>query len=205
VGEGKSAVFCLSLTLTMLPRAKIIFLDRDGVINKFPGRGRYVESERSFKFISGSVSAIRRLTQAGFTIFVISNQGGVAKKLYSKDTLRRMTAKMLKKINGYGGKIRKVFYCTHLREDNCPCRKPKTAMIKKALKLVKGNIDRKNSYLIGDDTLHDITMGKKARLKTILVLSGKERLSQQPGWALQPDLIFKNLLQAAHFILKNNA
>lgn len=185
-------------------KKKVIFLDRDGVINKFPGRGKYVTSLRNFKFIPGSLAAIKKLTQAGFIIFVISNQAGVAKGYYSRQTLKKITTKMLERIKKEGGKIKRVLYCTHLKEDNCPCRKPKIAMIEKALSPLKAAIDQKSSYLIGDDTFYDITMGRKAHLKTILVLSGKEKLIHKPGWTLKPDYIFKNLLEAANFILKNN-
>ncbi len=185
-------------------KKKVIFLDRDGVINKFPGRGRYVTNLRNFKFIPGSLAAIKKLTKAGFTIFVISNQAGVAKGLYSRQALKTITTKMLAGIRKEGGKIKGVLYCMHSKEDNCPCRKPKIALIEKALKFAKLSLERKNSYLIGDDTLHDITMGRKAHLTTILVLSGKEKLIHKPSWALKPDYVFKNLFQAADFILRNN-
>lgn len=180
-------------------------MDRDGVINKFPGRGKYVTNLREFRLISSSISAIKRLTQNGFLIFVISNQAGVAKKLYSMKTLNAMTAKMLKKIQLSGGKISKVIYCLHRYDENCSCRKPKTVMIRQALKTINFKIDRKNSYLIGDDIGRDILMGKNARLKTILVLSGREKIQERASWRVKPDYIFKNLSQAARFIININA
>lgn len=187
----------------MIRKSKVVFLDRDGVINRFPGYGKYVTNWRSFKFIPGSLLAIKRLTQGGFVIFVISNQAGVAKGFYSRETLQDITSRMLKRIRLSGGKVNKVLYCRHLPEDNCPCRKPKTAMITRALKTLPAGIDRAHSYLIGDDTLHDITMGKRARLRTILVLSGRERLQGRPSWTLRPNYVFKNLLEASRFILKS--
>jgi len=54
---------------------KIIFLDRDGVINKYPGDRKYVTSLKGFKLLRGSVNAIKSLSEAGYAIFVISNQG----------------------------------------------------------------------------------------------------------------------------------
>ncbi len=182
----------------------VVFLDRDGVINKFPGRGRYIASLKEFKFIPGSLEAIRSLTQAGFEIFIISNQAGVAKKIYSRATLKKMTAKMLKMIEKAGGKIRKVLYCLHRESDNCPCRKPKIALITKALKFLSEPIDRRHSYLVGDDIARDILMGKNARLSTILVLSGREKIRERSHWQIQPDCVVKNLSQAARFIINNS-
>ena len=74
---------------------KVVFLDRDGVINEFPGNGSYVTKVKDFHFIPGAVEAIHELTQSGHKIFVISNQAGVGKGVYSFDKLKRIDAKHL--------------------------------------------------------------------------------------------------------------
>ncbi|MBU2541407.1 MAG: HAD-IIIA family hydrolase [Candidatus Omnitrophica bacterium] len=186
-------------------KKKVIFLDRDGVINRYPGRRKYVTSLRSFKLIPGSLRAIKKLTEAGFIIFIISNQAGVAKKIYTKAALKAITHKMLLNIKRAGGSIRKVLYCTHLPETNCACRKPKTASVKKAMQSLDSRIDRTSSYLIGDDIAKDIVMGKRSHLKTILVLSGRDRRRVMAKRSGRPDYVFKNLLEATKFILKTNA
>lgn len=173
---------------------KIIFLDRDGVINKYPGDRNYVTRLKDFKFLKGSISAIKRLTKAGFKIYVISNQAGVSKKLYSKETLDIMTEFMLKKIREAGGKIEKVFYCTHPKNADCKCRKPKTGLLKKAVKGKK--IDLNQSYFIGD-SLKDIIAGKTFGCKTILVLCGREKLKNSMLWEATPDFIAKSLYDAS--------
>ena len=61
----------------------VVFLDRDGVINQFPGNGNYVTKVKEFHFIPGSLDAIRELTEMGYTIFIISNQAGVGKGLFT--------------------------------------------------------------------------------------------------------------------------
>ncbi|MEW6008941.1 MAG: HAD-IIIA family hydrolase [Candidatus Omnitrophota bacterium] len=188
----------------MANRKKVIFLDRDGVINKFPGKYKYITTWKLFKFIPGSIEAIKRLTHAGFILFVISNQAGVTKRLYSKATLNLISKKMLERIKKAGGKIKKVLYCIHLDEDGCDCRKPKIGMIRRALVTLGSRVDRKNSYVIGDNSQHDIKMGKRAKFKTILVLSGREKLADAKVASQRPDYIFKNLLEAANFILKAN-
>ena len=113
---------------------KVVFIDRDGVINQYPGDTRYVNCWQEFCFLPNSKSALRRLTEAGYKIFIISNQAGVAKGIYSEDTLNEITKKMLTELDESGTKICGVYYCIHRDEDNCSCRKPKAGLLEKALK-----------------------------------------------------------------------
>jgi D-glycero-D-manno-heptose 1,7-bisphosphate phosphatase len=181
---------------------KVAFLDRDGVINRYPGDTLYVTSWKEFKFIPGSLEALSKLTQAGFNIFIISNQAGVAKGIYSQESLDDMTSRMLKEIQKNKAKIRDVFYCTHTDADNCDCRKPKTGLIEKALETLDlKDINLNSTYFIGD-SIRDVQTGKKSGLKTILVLSGKEKIENKANWKETPDHIAKNLNEAVDFILK---
>lgn len=178
---------------------KIIFLDRDGVINKYPGDRNYVKNLKEFKFLRGSLTAIRMLSNAGFNLYVISNQAGVSKKLYSKKTLDLLTRYMLKNVNKAGGKIRQVLYCTHSKDADCECRKPNTGLLDRAVKGKK--IDLARSYFIGD-SIKDVQAGRRFGCKTILVLSGREKLNNAPNWETAPDFIAKSLSDAAKKIVK---
>ena len=88
---------------------KLVFLDRDGVINEFPGNGKYVTKLKEFHFIPGSLEALRTLTKGHFTIFIISNQAGVSKGVYTKEKLSHITRNMLDKIRQAGAGSRKFF------------------------------------------------------------------------------------------------
>ena len=178
---------------------KAIFLDRDGVINRYPGDLKYVTSQKEFRFLPNAKKAIALLYKNGFRLFVISNQAGVGKGLYSQQTLDKITANMLSEIKKQDGAIERVYYCTHRSEENCPCRKPKAGLIKKALKGY--SIEIRKSYFIGD-TIRDVNTAKAAGCKSILLLCGKEKLSNCKNWESKPDLVFKSLLEAAHFIIK---
>ena len=103
---------------------KVVFLDRDGVINEFPGNGNYVTRLKDFRFIPGSLEALRLLTQEGYAIFVISNQAGVSKGVYTQNKLNHITRNMLRDVRRAGARIEKVFYCTHRSDAGCDCRKP---------------------------------------------------------------------------------
>ncbi len=180
---------------------KIVFLDRDGVINEFPGNGNYVTKVKEFHFISGALEALKRLKENGYTVFVISNQAGVGKGIYSQDKLDRITRRMITQVSRSGGQIRKAYYCTHRTEDGCDCRKPNIGSIRAALSVLKKPITHAvHGYFVGDTEV-DIAAGKNAGCKTIFVLSGMNDLGILRSWKVQPDHIAKDLLEATDIIL----
>ncbi len=184
---------------------KVVFLDRDGVINEFPGNGNYVTKVKDFRFLPRSLQAIRSLTEQDYKIFVVSNQAGVGKGVYSQNKLNRITRFMLQRVERNEGKIRKVFYCTHKSDHGCDCRKPGIGSIKKAFQLMKRPIAlAKHSFFIGD-TESDIQAGLKAGCQTIFVLSGREDKSMMKKWSIKPHFVAQDLWEATHIILNPKA
>lgn len=184
---------------------KVVFLDRDGVINKFPGNGNYVTKVKDFHFIPGSLEAISSLTQTNHKIFVISNQAGVGKGLYSLDKLRAIDACMVRAVEKAGGRIRKSFYCTHRSDAGCDCRKPGIGLLKKALKVLNKTIVHAQKAFFVGDTEGDIKTGHNAGCKTIFVLSGREDRRYMRKWTVKPDFIVKDLKTAAQVIQNENS
>lgn len=174
---------------------KIVFLDRDGVINKDPGFGGYVTCWEEFQFLPRALKALRKLNQAGYKTIIISNQAGVAKGLYTLEDLDEITKNMLDEIKKAGGEICSVHYCPHKDEDNCSCRKPKTGLFSQALR--GSSIDFSKTYFIGDHS-RDMLAGKSIGCKTIFVLSGNTRLEDLD---VQPDFVAKDLLEAVESIV----
>lgn len=179
---------------------KAIFLDRDGVINKYPGDKKYVTSWKEFHFLPKAKSAIAKLCRKKFAMFIISNQAGVGKGIYSQEKLDLITKNMLEGIKKSGGKINAVYYCTHRKTVRCPCRKPKSGLIDIARK--RFPITLSGSFFIGD-TIRDVLTARAAGCKSVLVLSGKEKLSNRKKWKVKPDFIFRDLFSAAEFILNS--
>lgn len=180
---------------------KIIFLDRDGVINKAAMEG-YIENWEDFEFLPSALEALRILAENDYRIFVVSNQSGVAKGLYTLEDLENITRRMNKIVQQHGGKIEDVVYCPHRDEDDCDCRKPKPGMLYKLEEKYNLDIDKGNTFYIGDSK-SDIEAGKRFGLKTILLLCGKtnkeEKLQQ---WEYEPDYIREDLLDAVKNVLR---
>lgn len=185
-----------------MKKEKVIFLDRDGVINKDPGgwtEHSYVTRWEDFHFLPGAREAIKKLRDNGYRIVIVSNQAGVAKGFYSEKALDGINSKMVKEIEASGGKIARVYYCIHQDSDKCDCRKPNTGMFKKAAREL--GFDIEGAYFIGDGRM-DVEAGKKAGLKTALLLCGKTSPEAIGAWEVKPDFIFPDLLTAVNFIMK---
>jgi D-glycero-D-manno-heptose 1,7-bisphosphate phosphatase len=178
---------------------KAVFLDRDGVINRYPGDKKYVTSLRAFRFLPLAKKAIALLHREGYLLFVVSNQAGVGKGVYSQKTLDAITTHMLRAVAHAGGSIEKVYYCTHLPDAGCACRKPRDGAIKDILKHYP--LDLKKAFFVGD-TIRDVETARSAGCKAILVFSGKEKPGENFGWRVKPDFACKNLFEAAKIILK---
>jgi D-glycero-D-manno-heptose 1,7-bisphosphate phosphatase len=184
---------------------KVVFLDRDGVINEFPGNGNYVTKIKDFHFIPGALEAVESLTKSGHKIFIISNQAGVGKGVYSLNKLKRIDRHMLKHVEAAGGKIRKSFYCTHRSDAGCDCRKPGIGLLKRALRSLNKTISHaQKAYFVGD-TEGDIKTGHNAGCKTIFVLSGRENRRYMRKWDVKPDFIVKDLGAAVSIIQNENS
>jgi D-glycero-D-manno-heptose 1,7-bisphosphate phosphatase len=182
---------------------KYVFLDRDGVINldgeiKGADTG-YITNWEDFEFVPGVLEAIKAFNAAGYSGVVISNQQCVGKGLMSQEELSSLTVEMIAGIEDGGGKIAGAFFCTHLKEDNCDCRKPRTGLFK----IAKKDLDIKSlegQYFIGDSE-RDIQAGQSAGLKTILVLTGKSTRQDADKFKYKPDHICKDLLEAHRIIV----
>lgn len=183
---------------------KVVFIDRDGVINRFPGPGHYVTKVKDFHFIPGSLQAIAELTKEGFVIFVISNQAGVGRGTFSQKKLDQIDAYLHRQVKRAGGKIQKSFYCTHHPDVGCDCRKPGILNVRNAALSIKKRLsDLKKSFFIGDAGL-DIKTGQNAGLQTILVLSGKSTAKEVLNEGIKPDYVVANLQDAVKMVLDEN-
>ncbi len=101
---------------------KLIILDRDGVINE--DSDQYIKHPDEWIAIPGSLQAIARLHQAGWTVAVASNQSGLARGYFDVATLASIHQKLRRELAQLGGTIDAFFVCPHGPGDGCTCRKP---------------------------------------------------------------------------------
>jgi len=148
---------------------KVVFLDRDGVINKKIENG-YVLDWKDFKFLPDVDKAIKLLNDKDIPVIVISNQACVGKGLITIDKLNDINNRMVRELGGKGVWIDDVFVCPHKKEDNCDCRKPKVGLFRQAAE--KHDIDFKGSWFIGDSS-EDVEAGKSAGTNTYLLNKGE--------------------------------
>ena len=175
-----------------------IFLDRDGVINVCPVR-RYISSWKEFRFVPGTLAALRTLARRGETVVVVSNQSGVGRGAVSTAELQVITRNMMRAIRRAGGRVQAVYYCPHRPEESCRCRKPKIGMLKAASR--RFSIDLARSFVIGDHET-DVRMGRAAGCRTVLVLSGRCDRAAAKRFSVSADRIAGNLGEAVRWILQ---
>ncbi len=107
---------------------KLLILDRDGVINQ--DSDDYIKSLAEWIPIPGAITAIARLSKAGWTLAVATNQSGIARGYYDLVTLESMHARLRELVAEQGGELGMVVYCPHGPDDGCDCRKPKPGMLR---------------------------------------------------------------------------
>ncbi len=195
----------------MMQRQKTaaVFLDRDGTINVDSG---YPDSAEKIELLPGVIEAVRQLNDLGANVFIVTNQSGVARGIMTEETVRRINLNVRRRFAEKGAMIVKAYYCPHHPEGiveayrkRCLCRKPMPGLINLAAD--EHNVDLQRAVMVGDK-LSDIGAGKKAGVKTVLVLTGEGEASKKKAAALskenQPDQVADDLLAAVKIIEDNN-
>ena len=144
---------------------KAVFLDRDGVIIK--ERGEYNYLPEHLLFVDGIEEALLKIQNAGYILIVITNQGGIAKGIYTHLDVKTMHQAILDHFLKHHILITAFYYCPHHRDfGSCICRKPDSLMLEKAMHVY--NIDPDKSFIFGDSE-RDILAGEKAGLQSIRI------------------------------------
>ncbi|MHB0912358.1 MAG: D-glycero-beta-D-manno-heptose 1,7-bisphosphate 7-phosphatase [Armatimonadota bacterium] len=176
---------------------RVVFLDRDGVLNQ--NRDDYVKSVDELVIFPEAMEAVAELTRAGFRVVVVSNQAAVARGMLDPSELDRINAKLVSAAAERGGEISAVYCCTHGRNDGCDCRKPEPGMLLRAGREL--GFDPAGCWFVGDAKT-DMQAGARAGCKTVLVLSGKAIPSDTEEWKDQPEYMAQDLADAVRFILE---
>ncbi|HFD11153.1 MAG TPA: D-glycero-beta-D-manno-heptose 1,7-bisphosphate 7-phosphatase [Crenotrichaceae bacterium] len=176
---------------------RYIILDRDGVINH--DSDSFIKSADEWQAIDGSLEAIALLNQHNYKVVVITNQSGIARRLFTLETLQAIHDKMQSEVDKAGGKITAIYYCPHGPDDQCQCRKPKPGLFKQFAR--EHGIDLPGIPVIGD-SMRDLQAASAVNAKPILVRTGKgERIVRQLRTTNIP--VYENLYEASIAIIKS--
>lgn len=147
-------------------KQKAVFFDRDGTINSDEGH-YYIYKPEDFVFNPGVVEGMKRLKEAGYLLFVITNQGGIAKGIYTHEDVKKVHARMCEELEQHGVKIDKIYYCPHHESmKTCICRKPSPYMVNRAIE--QFHVDKSRSWFIGDSP-KDVKCAEAAGIKPIKI------------------------------------
>ncbi|HEX8168865.1 MAG TPA: HAD family hydrolase [Beijerinckiaceae bacterium] len=172
-------------------KGRAVFLDRDGVLNEAhirDGKPYPPSSVHELHVMEDAADALGRLKDAGFRLFVVTNQPDVARGKTSREAVEAINRRLCEALP-----IDDVFMCLHDDGDHCDCRKPKPGMIRAAAQ--REQIDLDASVMVGD-RWRDIEAGRAAGCRTVLIGDGYAEGLRSP-----PDYRAPNLTTAANWIL----
>ena len=168
------------------------FIDRDGTLVEEVNFLSKLEDLQIFPF---SAEAISLLREKGYRIVVVTNQSGIGRNIYGESEMRAIHEAIQDRL---GGAVDAFYFCPHLPDAGCRCRKPSLGMIEDAVSDM--NIDLKTSWMIGDKKL-DVETGRNAGMSSALVLTGygTKHLS---SLEFQPEIVADDLLDAVKRIIQ---
>lgn len=173
---------------------KAVFLDRDGTLIEEVDFLSRVEDMRLF---GSTAAALTRLHVAGYKLFVVTNQSGIARGYFGETEVDAIHTKLQADL---GGLISGFQFCPHMPNAGCRCRKPNIGMIEASLG--PATLDKDNSWMIGDKLL-DIETGFNAGLRTALVRTGYGYKVADSLEGL-PDIIADDIGAAVDLILERS-
>lgn len=177
---------------------RLVILDRDGVINR--DSKAFVKNVDEWIPLPGSIEAIARLSSAGFTVAVASNQSGLARGLLDRRDLKAMHAKLRRLVARNGGAVDRIVVCPHGPDDGCSCRKPKPGLLERLGR--RYGVNLAGVPVIGD-SLRDLQAAAAVGARPVLVLTGNGRRTRDDLPAALADVeIYNDLAAAAGVLVK---
>lgn len=183
-----------SFGLIDLPR-KYVLLDRDGtiIVNK-----HYQKDPEETELLPNASEGLAKLRAAGFGLVLVTNQSGIGRGKLSRADLATVNRRMITLLGGGDDFFKGIYYCPHLPDEGCRCRKPKPGLLELASYDLGFSLSE--AYMIGDRN-SDIECGQVAGASTILVRTGYGAATEEAG-EVEPDYVADDLLSAADWIIR---
>lgn len=170
---------------------KVVILDRDGtvVVDR-----HYLSEPADLEFLPGAADGLRRFYEHGYRLVVITNQSGIGRGMFSLQQLHDVHQRFRTMVADAGARIDEIYFCPHVPEDNCPCRKPRLGLLVRAASEL--HFDPAKAIVIGDKA-SDIQFGRGAGATTILIASEQDNDICRK---VRPDFVMADLAAAASII-----
>lgn len=179
------------------PDKRAVFLDRDGTVSEEIG---YMYDVSLYRVFPWTGPAIRRINESGIKVLLATNQSGVARGYFTERMVHRVHNRLQEEIARARGVLDGAYFCPHLPDSGCACRKPGTGMLLRARDEL--GIDLASSFMVGD-RYSDVRTGHAAGATTVLVLTGdgQAELERHRNAEIQPEFVARDLAEAVEFIL----
>lgn len=179
-----------------MSQRRVVILDRDGTLIV---ERHYLSRPEEVQLLPGVASALRRLHQMGLALVVVTNQSGIGREMFDELRLHAIHRRLRELLHQEGVQLDGIYYCPHLPEDRCACRKPQPGLVHRAASELGFQPDQ--AFVIGDK-LCDLELGRAIGAATVLVRTGYGKDVACMHGALADDVV-DDLAQAADVIHRN--
>lgn len=172
---------------------RIVLIDRDGTIN---AERNYLSAPEQIELLPQAAEGIKILHELNLPVAVVTNQSGLGRGFFDLKRLEEIHERLLEVLRENGTSVDRIYFCPHLPEDDCNCRKPLAEMANRAAEDFDAELSK--SFVIGDNVC-DIELGKNIGATAILVRTGYGKITEREKLAA-PDYTVENLFEAANLI-----
>jgi D-glycero-D-manno-heptose 1,7-bisphosphate phosphatase len=177
---------------------RFVILDRDGTLIV---ERNYLSNPEGVELLSNAAAGLRRFKELGWGRLVVTNQSGIGRGYFTRDTVDAIHARMTALLERSGADVDGIYVCPHAPEHDCDCRKPRTGLVLKAA--ADWGFKPSDCLFVGDKAC-DVDLGRALGGATILVLTGYGKEHHQSGLA-RPDFVVRDLKEAAEIAFKDKA
>jgi len=176
---------------------KAIILDRDGVLIEDKNYSYEIED---LEVLPGVIEGLKQIEEDYF-FFIVTNQSGIGKGYYTLEDFHKYNNHLISILDDNSIKIEKTFYCPHIKEDKCDCRKPNPKFINEIAN--QWDVDLEYSWMIGDHP-SDISFGINGGCKTVYMVTGhgEKHKRDLEIKKIIPTLVHSNFLEATKEIMR---
>lgn len=176
-----------------MTRRRFVLLDRDGTIIV---ERHYLSDPCQVELLPGVAWGLKQLSRTGLGLVVITNQSGIGRGLFDERRLNLIHQRLYKLLAAEEVQLDGIYFCPHIPEDHCACRKPQPGLIQRAAKEL--DFDPRTAFVIGDKPC-DIELGQQVEARTFLVRTGYGAQVAAEG-LVTPDYVANDVREAARLI-----